>query len=431
MKKQVLFINVCLYLFLFFSCSEELDNMVGEAEVKQIDESFSETIIQPVEVPRLQSMAKLLAKITDKSQVLYEVNYAVKESMEYGMDEEWRFKDILAPQSGKILRSDNESVLAKSLRELLKKQSDNTSELRSGTLSLEEFILNENVQIYWPYSENWDGVMEPVVSFDPKNGNEWNYAYRRILLPSGEYGLDSVIIDDEYAKKNPVWIINQNHLHYDELPDFSEGESVKNNVLFLRNASTLSRNFTFVEGFPGSEGSTSTEGGRLTSQQGAGTMHVLKLGRLMASKQHDDIFNGGSEFAIKLGYCPSGINENNTEKVVSYCRITRSRGDISKKRWVDLDIILNPDWREDQKECSFKLYEEDQGNTVYWNSPIRYKDFEVTIPIPYASGDDHIYQIIYPRYFILSTANQSASGIPVVHNANGVFWTLPITKITY
>ena len=401
MKKCFLLISVCtIYLFLFSSCAEETDPLPGKAKTGGWDNP-----IQP-EAVNLRIMARLVSEIANEYQVLDEVKSGVAQSLRYGMDEELRFRDILEPRESKMLRS-SESVLLEILRKAIQKQSE-ADQLRS-SFSLEEFILNENIQIYWPYSENWDGITQPVVSFDPKNGNEWNYAYRSMTLPSGETVLDSVIINDEYAMNNPVWIINQNNLEYEALPDFSAGETSKNGIRFLYESQQ--------EEYEIKESSSLRASGD--------PVYVLRIGQFMASKNYDDVFNGGSEFVFSLGRCVSGTSSSNSVTETSYTRITRSRSDIKNKKWIAVNSIINSDWTTDQRECAFKIYEEDQGGTRYWEPEIKYMTWTVKPAIPYGSGDDSVYQIIYSRNFIFSTGNRMTSGSWITHTGGGVYWTLP------
>src|SRR5659263_640663 len=99
---------------------------------------------------------------------------------------------------------------------------------------LYSFLADGNVQIYWPYSTNWDGVEKPVVAFDPILIQDKIKAYKRITLPSGEIKLDSIFVDEEYSKLHPVWIVNISETEYDNLPDFANNEYSKGNVRYLK-----------------------------------------------------------------------------------------------------------------------------------------------------------------------------------------------------
>ena len=42
------------------------------------------------------------------------------------------------------------------------------------------------MQIYWPYSENWDGKDLPIITFDPEDGAKTNIGYRIISENDGK-----------------------------------------------------------------------------------------------------------------------------------------------------------------------------------------------------------------------------------------------------
>lgn len=66
-----------------------------------------------------------------------------------------------------------------------------------------EYLADNDIQIYWPYSENWDGETLPVITFAPENEDQdWNWAYT-------QDGKEKVYVDEEYAKNHPVWVIDK------------------------------------------------------------------------------------------------------------------------------------------------------------------------------------------------------------------------------
>ena len=69
---------------------------------------------------------------------------------------------------------------------------------------------NSDVQIYWPYSDGWDGETMPVITFDPGNGAEYNTGYEIVTDPKGHRSVREVIVDEELALTRPVWVMNRN-----------------------------------------------------------------------------------------------------------------------------------------------------------------------------------------------------------------------------
>lgn len=76
-------------------------------------------------------------------------------------------------------------------------------------------------QIYWPYSQKWNGSDLPVITFKTKESpllpQDENIGYR-----IKEGFVETVLVNEEYAKQHPVWIINYNPIPYEEYPDFAQ-----------------------------------------------------------------------------------------------------------------------------------------------------------------------------------------------------------------
>lgn len=92
--------------------------------------------------------------------------------------------------------------------------------------------LLETVQIYWPYSENWDGKTIPVITWiGERYGEFYNYAY---YYDNG--ALKQTIVDDIYMQHNPVWVINLSkypHSCFPKIVSTTRGvnfESIENNL---------------------------------------------------------------------------------------------------------------------------------------------------------------------------------------------------------
>ncbi len=83
-----------------------------------------------------------------------------------------------------------------------------------------------------------------------------------------------------------------------------------------------------------------------------------------------------------------------------------------------------------KNNAGFCIYEEDQGGTKYWEMSLSTKikgiDIPFTLKMPYGSGDDLIYKVVYSRNFMFSTNNSEGT----IHSAGGVYWTMPY-KVGY
>ena len=109
---------------------------------------------------------------------------------------------MLSPSNSKLCRMGQTPSL-------IQKMSDKISSslLRSSISPSDffEYLSKNDIQIYWPYSEDWDGETLPVITFNPENGNEdWNYGYKQVKEADGTISIDTVIVDESicYGKSS-------------------------------------------------------------------------------------------------------------------------------------------------------------------------------------------------------------------------------------
>ncbi|MDR0732633.1 MAG: hypothetical protein LBF08_01035 [Dysgonamonadaceae bacterium] len=395
MKRKFFYLIFALPIILY-NCSNE--DAVNEKHV-------ATTAVTP-DGAKMQTVAKLLSGLTTNQEIATEVRAGVERSLTYGLDEELRFTDILQPKRSRLGEN---NLLAESVKNLLDDHNA-TNGLRSSGNDLEAFLLNENVQIYWPYSENWDGEETPVITFDPGTENaDKVIAYKIIKLPDGTTGVDSLIVDEAYAMKHPVWVINKNDVDYEDLPDFANEEYEKNGVLFH---SKLSQ-----EKMDNVLRSSSSPSG-----------YEFRLGTVQATKHHDDWVNGGSEFEFKCTFplAPSYSTSGSTT-----IRKDIARKHINSNGTVfPINMPLNTNWREDQIHNGVKIIESDGGGVNYCefdlDVSILGKQVEVKGKIPYGSSDDELYENVLERIYITSDNNFDASGNPRIHESAGLRWTMYI-----
>lgn len=375
------------------------------------------SILEVTAQPQTQSQAKsfnevasLLTTLPMNDEIYKEVHQAVETSLNYGLDEEYRFKEILDnSENSKIV---NHTKSSTSLGALIKSHISQQTKTQSVEAynKLMELMLKSDIQIYWPYSEDWDGKTAPYITFAPDNfDQEWNYAFRR----NQTGGIDTVVVNEEFMENNPVWIINNNERKYEDIPSFSKGQSISKNILYAT--------------------SSSIENQVNTKSTNKENVYTVRLGRFMSSHQYDKVWSGGSEFAIQMGAIdqfkietPEQLKQVSPK--VTYIRLTRSRKDIKKRRWIDVNSILSSDWHPNENNAAFMIHEEDQGGTRHWDAnlsvTIKSETYGFNAKIPYGSGDDMIYKTVYSRNFIFST-NNNVGNTFIEHTSGGVYWTIP------
>lgn len=391
---------------MFGSCDKENPSFMSQSD--QLVEETANT--KPLEERTdLSAIASMLSNISINKDVCQEVHNAVNNAMYNGLEESYYFQEILGKSNKVTTRSGSISLLGA----LIKDYSSSTRSADADAVNL-DLLAESDVQIYWPYSEDWDGETLPVITYAPENEDqEWNYAYRK----NGDK-IDTIIVNEEYMEKNPVWIVNNSDIAYEELPNFSQKQYTKNNVLFLSEASV----------------NTKANKPSISTKSVGEPVYTVYLGRFMSEKQYDKIWNGGSEFVIQMGAIEHMVIESieqltSTNPRITVVKVSRSRRDIRKRRWAIMkSAVLSSDWQPNENNVAFMIHEEDLGGKKYWDPELSVnigaKSFGFKAKIPYGNGDDLIYQNIYDRPFVFSTNNKRGNDW-VEHESNGVYWTIP------
>ena len=163
----------------------------------------------------LEEVARLLASIPMGTSQLDEVHDAVSSSSGNGYDEEYTMRDLFERPGAGVGDPQTKSGEAyeRPLRDLIKEQLMNSSLTKSESIDPDRFIdelTSSDIQIYWPYSETWDDSQMPIITFDPEDGSEKNIGYRLVVDDDGSRRVEKVLVDEEVAKVEPVWVINRN-----------------------------------------------------------------------------------------------------------------------------------------------------------------------------------------------------------------------------
>jgi hypothetical protein len=132
-------------------------------------------------------------------------------------------------------------------------------------------IISSGMQIYWPYSDEWDGTQLPVITFDPGDGSERNEGYKISVGKDGVRLVEKVIVDEKMAQERPVWVINNND------------DSSFNSLQVIRRT----------------DPEWGTGGGSISLT--STTLRTLVLKSIKMNRNYDSWFAGASEFFIKCG----------------------------------------------------------------------------------------------------------------------------------
>ena len=390
----------------------------------------------------LSETALLLSRLPIGTGQMGEVHDAVTASVNNGFDEEYMLSDLFAApgsgvgdrqlaEDGKApdrakgdgnTRADGSKEYTRPLRDLIRGaiEQEQTEKVRAlchesggtksedGEISVEvsndvtdaveeriQLLCDSGVQIYWPYSENWDGESLPIVTFDPGDGLDTNIGWQ--LAPDGSLA-EEVTVDETMAKNGCVWVINSNEdcnllpLSYIRKTDPSWG---------------MPDHGTIVVGTPQAMPTNGTEGTKASSKS-----KTLLLKKFTAKRNFDNWFSGGSEFFVKIGKVEDFKATTEAEMLLYKPSVTDfmvavKRKDIGKE--LDFNALLVSEWTDQLSMCAFLITEDDGGTITKWDCnavvKINSKSFGFEISIPINSKDDIVWRGQLSGKYINATAN--------------------------
>lgn len=341
--------------------------MLGVA-VAACSENVPERPLSSPEPMSKAEIARMLSELPLGREQMMEVKEAVAASSGNGYDEEYMMKDLVdSPGSGVGDDAATKAARAKSyaapLRSLIAEYLSAKYATKAGAADVEKYMnaLSESdLQIYWPYSDGWDGETLPLITFDPGYGAETNYGYELRRDGKGFMVVDSVIVDEKVAQERPVWVVNTN------------------------DDSAFTPLEMFVDGEPA-----------LT--KGKGRMLVLKSFNML--RNYDSWFGGASEFFIKCGAVDGFTARTEAEMklynpTVTDFMIVVKRS--SKGKPLDIGTILMSNFTSQIESIAFLVTEDDGGTVTNWKCSavvkINSKSYGFEVDIPYKDKDDIVWR---------------------------------------
>lgn len=352
-------LSLGLLLSLFASC-EEVD-VIGEYPAE--DRLFS-----------LSDVAKILSDLPLEAEHLAEVHDAVSSSSGNGYDEEYLLHDLFhAPGAG--VGDGGQATKAANyqnpLRDLFADYLARHYGTKAGAADVETYLnaLSESdMQIYWPFSEEWDGHSYPIVTFDPGFGAESNYGYEIRIDQHGAHVVDSVLVTEQLAMERPVWVINSN----DDAA------------------------FTPLELFKESGG---TKAGKTTTPPKDEKEFILSIRDFKMLRNYDSWFSGASEFFVKIG-AVDGFKATKDDDLKNYSpsltdfMIVVKRSQVNRK--VPFNAVLLTNFTQQMEKVAFMVIEDDGGTTTSWkcSAVVKYnsKQYGFELEIPYKDKDDVVWR---------------------------------------
>lgn len=335
----------------------------------------------------LNEVARLLSLIPMQSAHLCEVHDAVTSSAVNGYDEEYMMNDLfLSPgagvgdedvRSGLSYGNPLRELIEEKVRDLCQTRSDDSLWTLKDPDSFLEALTESDIQIYWPYSENWDGEAMPIITFDPEDDSDVNIGYR-FKDDGGFRHIEEVLVDEEMARAKPVWVVNRNsdagfttlEMLRREDPDWGEGGG---NIVVRPSGAC-----------------------RMKSDD---ELKTLILKDFTMNRNYDSWFAGASEFFVKIGYMEDFIASTEAElrlydPLVTDFMIVVRRNQVGIPQ--NFNAILMSDWSEDMDACAFMITEDDGGTRTEWSAKakvfIEGKSYGVEISFPMNTRDDVVWR---------------------------------------
>ena len=362
--------------------------MAASCEI--LDDDIDKHASDRAAVP-LSEVAQVLANIPLGADQMGEVFGAVSSSVDNGYDEEYMMYDLFGtPGAGvgddRITKSKAPSLSGVPLRDMIADYVRTQAATKSGS-GIEdpsgwlERLAESDVQIYWPFSDSWDGEELPVITFDPEDDSEVNTGYRITKDSEGFRRIEEVLVDEEVAKETPVWVVNRNTdagyttlemLRRDD-PDWGEGGSI------------------IVTPGTGLKACSEVKSGS--------TVRSLILKDFTMNRNYDSWFAGASEFLVKVGAFEDFTATTEAELRLFTPTITDFLVVVKRSQKgvpVPFNAMVFSEWTDLVESFAFMIIEDDGGTIKEWNCTalvrVESKSYGVELKIPFHSYDDIVWR---------------------------------------
>ena len=340
-------------------------------------------------------VAQMLASLPIEAYHISEVWGAVSSSEANGYDEEYMMCDLLSspgagvgdsPESRAATRAQYSTPLRDLIAAYLSEQA--AAITREGSTKASEADLvqqwladlsSSGLQIYWPYSSDWDGETTPLVTFDPGYGASDNYAWE-IAWEDGAYkAMRQVYVDEAVAASRPVWVINNN-----DDSGFTPLELFSRAGVSPKKAGVSPKKGLFdFDDDPDPE----------TPRRNLFIKDFTML------RNYDSWFAGASEFFIQAGsviadYGESEVNPGSFNPEITQLMIVVKRRQVGLK--IPYEAMLLSNFPDELSEIALLITESDGGTRTTWKASakvmIKSKSYGVDMEFPLYSNDDMVWR---------------------------------------
>ncbi|MBO7544289.1 MAG: hypothetical protein J6T02_01765 [Bacteroidales bacterium] len=337
----------------------------------------------------LEEVAEIFSCVPLGAEQMAEVRDAVGSSTENGYDEEYTMRSLFeSPGTGVGETKASSKEYVTPLRDLLRAAVEERFATKAATRSgapadASEYLdalSSSDVQIYWPYSEKWDGSSSPVITYDPRSNVESNVGYE--MSPDGS--VREIIVNEQMAQERPVWVINHND------------DSAFTSLELLRRADP-------DWGQGGGEIIVHAPGTKASSD----ATKTLILRSFKMNRNYDTWFAGASEFFVKCGSV-NGFKATTEAEMKLYSPTVTDFMIVVKRnqkgKEIPFNAVLISEWTSQLTSCAFIVTEDDGGTIETWKSSavVKYnsKSYGVEIAIPVNSRDDIVWRGQLTRSYV-------------------------------
>ena len=329
----------------------------------------------------LADVAALMSRLPLEAEHLREVHDAVSASSGNGYDEEYTMSQLFtAPGSGVGDPATKASAGYERPLHMLIEEHLRAVPVTKSASAIDpdrwiSYVSGSDIQIYWPYSEVWDGECMPVITFDPEDNSVNNIGYRLVTDEDGFRHVEEVLVDEELARRCPVWVINRNSdAQYKSLemlrredPQWGEGGG----SVIVRPPETKSPS----------------------------EVRTLILKDFTMNRNYDSWFAGASEFFVKIGAFEDFTATTEAEMKLYNPTITDFMI-VVKRNQVGIpqpfNAVLVSDWTGQMDSCAMMIIEDDGGTIREWNCTalvrVESKSYGIELKIPFYSYDDIVWR---------------------------------------
>jgi len=320
----------------------------------------------------LSSVAGLLADLPLTEEHYAEVFEAVSSSDENGYDEEYTMSNLFSCPGKGVGDKETKAGTHYShpMRELIRDYCSANHTKSSNDIS-PELLENSDIQIYWPYSSEWDHETAPIITFDPKEDINSNIGYEIINKTDGTKETKIVKVSEETAKERPVWVVNTND------------DSRYNSLELLRR-----ENPEWGKG-----------GDIIVTKASEETFKTLILKKIRMNKNYDSWFAGASEFFIKMGSIESFNASTEAELLLYSPSVTDFMISVKRNQlgvWVPFNAVMISQWSDKLEEMAFMIIEDDGGTRTSWKFQavvkVNSKSYGIDMEIPLNQKDDIVWR---------------------------------------